>query len=93
MYNIKSKILAYKYVRAVFAVVFLIGTVGFVFFSMGVNSNVVRNGSISIVLMLSGLGMVKYCNIQISALICKLKSIKRNKPKNNKKIIEFDKIA
>ena len=94
MNNIKSKILTYKYLKVAFSIVLLAGVICFLLFTSGVNENCVRNGLISIVLMIFGGLSIKYCDFQIYLLRKELKSFKSKRQGRAKnKIIEFDKIA
>lgn len=94
MNDIKSKILTYKYLKVAFSFVLIIGAICFLLFTSSVNENGVRNGLISIVLMIFGAISNKYCDFQIYLLKKELKSFKNQKQGRVKnKIIEFDKIA
>ncbi len=94
MNDIKSKILTYKYLKVAFSLVLIIGIVCFLLFTSGVNENGVRNGLISIILMIFGALSIKYCDFQIYLLKKELKSLKNKQQGRVKnKIIEFDKIA
>ena len=92
MNNLKSKIISYKILKKLFSAICVFGILGFIFFSLGENINVLRNGWISITFMLFGIIGAKYSDFKIR--ICKEEyfSFKKHSQTQNK-IIEFEKIA
>lgn len=92
MNNLKAEFITYKIIKKILSIICLFGILGFVFLSLGENSEIFRNGWISIVLMSFGAVGVEYCNFRIKILKKKYSSLKRNRDIKNK-IIEFDKIA
>lgn len=92
MNNLKSNIITYKILKKVFSLVCAVGIFGFLLFSLGENVNTLRNGWISITLMLFGIAEVEYCNFRIRSLKKQYFALKRN-IKTRNKIIEFEKIA
>lgn len=95
MNDIKTKISTYKYLKVVFSIMLVIGVIFFLLFTSSVNNNGVRNGLISIILMIFGLVSNKYCDFQIYLLKkqSKLHKNKSQKRRKAEKIIEFNKIA
>lgn len=93
MKTLKSKIMTLKYARALFAIIFLIGTGCFLFITFGINSNILKNGSVSVVLMVFGFSAVEWCNKHIQYLTYKYKQNFKDKKIKKCKIVEFDKIA
>ena len=59
---LKTKIITLRYVKIGFYLIFLIATIAFLLTTASVGDNVVRNGSISVVLMLFGFGSASVCN-------------------------------
>lgn len=92
MNNLKKQILTYKVLRKIFSLICVIGIAGFIFFSLGENNNIIRNGWISIALMLFGLVEADYCNFRVRELKKEYFKFKRNF-KGKTKIIDFEKIA
>lgn len=94
MNTLKSKIITLRYAKILFYAIFIIGTICFLLTTIGSDENVIRNGLISIVLMLFGYIAAEVCNYYIRLLLAEFKN-QKSKPKRvpNKKIIEFNKIA
>ena len=93
MKTLKSKIITLRYLKAIFYLIFTAGTLLFLVTTASVGENIIRNGSVSVVLMIFGLGSVAVCNHYIALFLKEFKLLKEKRGRTAPKIIEFEKIA
>ena len=91
MKELKSKIVTLRYFKFVFYLIFLFGTICFLITSASNSENIVRNGFISIILMLFGLTMSEVLKRYIAVYLKEFKRLKN--ARKTVKVIEFEKIA